>query len=75
MIEIVLNRRVAPGNPKRFGFVEREGEQPFDEEPGLKEFLQDPSRRGDATKEEIEFLKKLRFKGKQPTPLYNYRGL
>ena len=49
-MEIVLNRRVAPGNPKRFEFVEREHEQPFDEEPGLKEFLQDPSLRGDATK-------------------------
>ena len=76
MMEIVLNRRVAPGNPKRFGFVEREPEQPFDEEPGLKEFLQDHSLRGDATKEETEFLKKkLRFKGKRPTPLYNYREL
>jgi transcriptional regulator with XRE-family HTH domain len=74
-MDIVLNRRVAPGNPKRFEFVEREPEQPFDEESGLKEFLQDPSLRGDATKEEIEFLKKLRFKGKRPTPLYYYREL
>src|SRR5208337_1219455 len=72
-MEIVLNRRVAPGNPKRFEFVEREPEQPSDEKSGLKKFLQDPSLRGDATKEEIEFLKKLRFKGKRPTPLYYYR--
>jgi len=74
-MEIVFNRRAAPGNPKRFEFVEREPEQPFDEEPGLNEFLQDPSLRSDANKEEIEFLKKLRFKGKQPTPLYYYREL
>jgi transcriptional regulator with XRE-family HTH domain len=74
-MEIVLNRRVAPGRPMKFEFVEREPEQPIDEEPGLKEFLQNPSLRSDATKEEIEFLKKLRFKGKKPTPLYYYREL
>jgi len=74
-MEIVLNRRVAPGEPKRFEFVEREPEQPFDEEPGLKEFLQKSSLSGNATQEEIEFLRKLRFKGKRPTPLYYYREL
>jgi hypothetical protein len=30
---------------------------------------------GDLTEEEIEFLKRLRFNGKQPTPLYYYREL
>ncbi len=74
-MEIVLNRRVAPGRPMKFEFVEREPEQSIDEEPGLKEFLQNPSLRSDATKEEIEFLKKLRFKGKRPAPLYYYREL
>ena len=74
-MEIVLSRRVAPGRPMKFEFVEREPAQSIDEEPGLKEFLQDPSLRGDAAKEEIEFLKKLRFKGKRPTPLYYYREL
>ena len=74
-MEIVLNRRVAPGEPKRFEFVEREPEQPFDKEPGFKEFLQDPSLSGEATQEEIEFLRKLKFKGKRPTPLYYYREL
>jgi hypothetical protein len=71
-MEIVLNRRLAPGRPKRFEFVEREPDQP-EEEPGLKEFLRDPSLSGDATDEEIDFLKRLRFKGKRPTPLYYYR--
>jgi hypothetical protein len=74
-MEIVLNRRVAPGQPKRFEFVESESEAVFDEEPGLKEFLHDASLSGDATEEEIDFLCKLRFKEKRPTPLYCYREL
>jgi len=73
-MEIVLNRRLAPGRPKKFEFVEREPDQP-EEEPGLKEFLNDSSLSGTATKEEIEFLKKLRFNGKRPTSLYYYREL
>ncbi len=73
-MEIVLNPRLAPGHPKKFEFVEREPDQP-EEEPGLKAFLRDPSLSGDATEEEIEFLKRLRFKGKRPTPLYYYREL
>jgi transcriptional regulator with XRE-family HTH domain len=74
-MEIVLNRRLAPGHPKRFGFVELEPTPPVDEEPGLQAFLQDPSLRGDATAEEIEFLKKLKFTRERPTPLYYYREL
>jgi len=74
-MEIVLNRRLAPGHPKRFEFVEREPAPPLDEEPGFQAFLQDPSLRGDATAEEIEFLKKLQFTRKRPTPLYYYREL
>ena len=74
-MEIVLHRRLAPGNPKRFEFVETEAEDASDGESGLKEFLRDHSLSGDATKEEIEFLKSLRFKGKRPTPLYYYREL
>ena len=63
-MDITLNHRLAPGHPRKFGFVEREPEPPFKEEPGLKEFLHDASLSGDATEEEIEFLRKLRFKGK-----------
>ncbi|HEV2494280.1 MAG TPA: helix-turn-helix transcriptional regulator [Terriglobia bacterium] len=74
-VEIVLNRRVAPGQPKRFEFVEKEPDPAFDEQPGLKEFLHDASLSGGATEEEIRFLRKLRFKGKRPTPLYYYREL
>ncbi len=48
-MEIVLNRRLAPGHPRRFEFVERQPGPPVDEEPGLRAFLQDPVLRGDAT--------------------------
>jgi len=74
-MEIVLSRRLAPGHPKKFEFVEREIEQPSEEESGFKEFLGDPSLSGSASEEEIEFLKRLKFKGKRPTPLYYYREL
>jgi len=73
-MEIVLNRRLLPGRATRFEFVESEPSLP-EEEPGLTKFLQHLSVNGDATKEEIEFLKKLRVKGKHPTPLYYYREL
>ncbi len=74
-MKIVLNRRLVPGPPKRFEFVEREPDQPFDEERELKEFLHDTPLSGDPTEEEIDFLRKLRFKRKRPTPLYYYREL
>jgi hypothetical protein len=72
-MEIVLNRRLASEHVKQFAFVERE--LPFDEEPGFKAFQQDTSLSGDATEEELVFLRQLRFKGKQPTSLYYYRAL
>jgi transcriptional regulator with XRE-family HTH domain len=74
-MEIVLNRRLTPGHPKKFEFVEREPVPAVDEEPGLQAFLQDPTLRGEATADEIEFLKKLKFTHKRPTPLYYYREL
>jgi transcriptional regulator with XRE-family HTH domain len=73
-MEIVLNRRLIRGYAKKFEFVERELVQP-EEEAALKKFLRYQSVNGDATEEEIEFLKNLRFNGKQPTPLYYYREL
>lgn len=72
-IEVVMNRRLVPGDVKRFEFVERECKSPMEDEPGFKQFLKDASLSGDATEEEIEFLKTLRFHGKRPTPLYYYR--
>ncbi len=74
-LEIVLNDRLVAGNVKRFEFIELESDQHFVEEPGLKEFLQDPSLSGTATADDVEFLRRLKFKGKRPTPLYYYREL
>jgi hypothetical protein len=74
-IEIVLNRRVASGHHKTFEFMERRPDKTSGEEPGLKEFLQDPLLSGDATEEELIFLRTLTFDNKRPTPLYYYREL
>ncbi|PYO28746.1 MAG: XRE family transcriptional regulator [Gemmatimonadetes bacterium] len=74
-LEIVLNHSVVPGRARRFAFVERDAEQPTSEEPGLMEFLQDSSLSGTATAEEVAFLKRLKFQGQRPTPLYYYREL
>ena len=74
-MEIVLNHRLVPGHPKKFEFVETEPDQPVGGEPGLNAFLKDASLSGNVAQEEIEFLKRLRFTGKRPTPLYYYREL
>lgn len=74
-MEIVLSRRLAPGHSKRFEFVEREPDLVVEEQPGLREFLADPTLGADVTDEELEFLKSLRFRGRYPTPLYYYREL
>lgn len=74
-MDIVLNRRFAREHAKRFEFLEKEPDRPFDEEPGLRLFLKNRSLRGDATEQEIQFLKKLRFNGQRPTALYYYREL
>ena len=74
-MEVALNRRLASGPLKTFEFAEREPDQPVDDEAGLKGFLRNTTLSGDATEEEIDFLKGLRFKGRRPTPLYYYREL
>ena len=74
-MEVVLNRRLAPGGLKRLAFVEQEVEQPFAMEAGFERFLKDKSLSGDATEEEIEFLRMLKFKGRRPVPIYYYREL
>lgn len=74
-VEVRLNSRVSPGHTTTFEFVEKEPEPVLDTEPGLKEFLRNAFLSGDATEEEIEFLKRLRLSGKRPTALYYYREL
>ncbi len=74
-MEIVLNRRVSPGEPKKFAFVENPPEGDCAEEPALKEFLELAPFCGGVTEEESKYLKRLKFKGKHPTPLFYYREL
>lgn len=74
-IEIALNKRLASPHVIRFQFVEASNSLPPEEEPGFKEFLRNEALRGDATTEEVEFLKNLRFKIRRPSPLYYYREL
>ena len=72
---VVLNRRLTAGSLKRFEFAEQEPPRPLAVEPGLEQFLKDASLSGDATEEEIEFLKTLKFREKQPSAIYYYREL
>ena len=74
-MEIALNNRVVSEHIKKLEFVEKETEQPLEEEPGFKKFLNDAGLSSDASEEEIAFLRKLRFKTKRPTTLYYYREL
>jgi transcriptional regulator with XRE-family HTH domain len=75
-LEILLNRKVVPKSVKRFEFIEKEGGASPAQEPGLRAFLKDRSLSADATTEEIEFLRQLRFQdGRRPTALYYYREL
>ncbi len=74
-MEVVLNRRMGSEHARRFEFVENEREPALSKEPGLREFLDDASLSHDATEDEIEFMKKLKFRGKRPTALYYYREL
>ena len=74
-VEIILNRRLTTRHRKKFEFVEKESDPPVEIQPGFAEFLKNTALSGDAAKEELEFLKTLRFRDRQPTPLYYYREL
>jgi transcriptional regulator with XRE-family HTH domain len=75
-LNILLNRKVAARSVKRFEFIEMEARATSNPTPGLRAFLKDRSLSGDATTDEIEFLKQLRFTyGRRPTALYYYREL
>jgi hypothetical protein len=74
-LEILLNKRLAPGQPRKFEFTQQQPENTRKDEPGLAEFLADASLSGSANQDEIEFLRSLRFNGRRPRPLYYYRAL
>jgi len=74
-LKIALNSKVASTSVKKFEFLEK-AEVDSTEEPGLREFIKDRSLSADATPEEIDFLRGLRFKdGRHPTAIYYYREL
>jgi len=72
---ITLNERLVPGQPRRFAFVEKDDDAPGEDEPGLVAFLQDAKLSGDVSAEELEFLRRLKFKRRRPGALYYYREL
>jgi transcriptional regulator with XRE-family HTH domain len=74
-LEILLNKRLASHQLMKFQYVETGSAVSSEEEPGFKEFLRSSGMSGDATGEELEFLKSLRFRQRRPSPLYYYREL
>ena len=74
-MEVTLNNQLAPGEAKKFAFVEKDHDGLYEDEPGLTEFLEDVALSGDVSHEEIEFLRRLRFKTRRPNRLYYYRAL
>ncbi len=75
-LDITLNTRLAPGSRKSFEFREVEPEAAAPEpEEGLVQFLEDKTLSGDASPQELEFLRALRFTGRRPSALYYYREL
>lgn len=72
-MKVVLAPELGHERMKHFEFVE--AERAPDRNSALSEFLENSTMSGDVTQEEIAFLKRLRFKGKRPTPLYYYREL
>jgi len=74
-MEVVLNERLAPGESKKFAFVEKEFDNPDADEPGFTEFLRDDTLSGDVSDDAVQFLRRLKFKKRRPVALYYYREL
>ena len=74
-MEITLNERLAPGEPKKFAFVEKDYDSQHGDEPGLTDFLQDSVLCIGLSEEELAFLRKIRFEARQPNRLFYYRVL
>jgi len=73
-IDVVMSDPVVGGHRMRFEFLEVDVPKSAGE-PGLAEFLADPALSGTLTAEELDHLKRLRFRGRRPTPIYYYRAL
>lgn len=74
-VEALLNKRLSSARLVRFQFVETGALPGTEEQPGFSEFLRNQGMSGDASEEEIAFLRSLRFHRQRPTALYYYREL
>jgi transcriptional regulator with XRE-family HTH domain len=74
-LDITLNPSVVSAHVRRFEFIEREPGQSSGDEPGLLAFLQDSTLSAGLAEDEAAFLRRLKFGGRRPTPLYYYREL
>lgn len=72
-MKVRLNRLLSPVRLVYVEFTERDEVDQV--EPGFEEFLRMPELRGDATPEELEFLRNLRFRRRRPTAMFYYREL
>jgi transcriptional regulator with XRE-family HTH domain len=72
-MKVALNGGLAQRIMKQFAFAEQ-ALAPV-RPAGLEQFLNDSSLSGDATEEEVEFLKGLQFRERNPSPIYYYREL
>jgi transcriptional regulator with XRE-family HTH domain len=75
-VHFTLQIVLAGGATRRFGFGEERSEDPPVEEPALRAFLRDPTLSAGVTSEEIESLRRMRFRSsRRPTVLFYYRTL
>jgi transcriptional regulator with XRE-family HTH domain len=74
-MEITLNERLAPAEPKRLAFVEKSADSQREDQPGLTEFIQDSVLSSDLSEEELKFLRKLDLGNRRPNRLFYYRAL
>ena len=72
-LEIHLNPLLSSRSAVYFEFAERA--KTLQLEPGFQKFLAMSDLSGDATEDEIEFLRSLRFKQRRPSAMYYYREL
>jgi len=72
-LDVELSGTIVRGNLRRFEFVEVEAAD--DSDSGMAAFRQDRTLSATATREEVEFLKRLKPPGRRATALYYYREL
>jgi transcriptional regulator with XRE-family HTH domain len=72
-MRVLLNPLLSPIRLVHVEFTERDEVDQV--EPGFEEFLGMSELRGDATPEELEFLRNLRFRSRRPTAMFYYQEL